>query len=421
MRNILLIVFLIAGLKIEAFSQQSGGLPPPSSAIRKNTPSPAKQLLVAVAPDYEPFTFKTADGQLTGFDVDIANALCQNIKIKCVFVEQEWGRMIPGLNAKKYDVIISSMWITDARLREIDFTDKYYNVPSSIVLKKGSKFTDVSSIKGKKIGVLKGSMQENYANGELRPAGVIVNSYDAQDQVYRDIKSGLLDGTVADFLEVTAGFLRRPEGSDYELVGPDLKDNKYFGYGVGIGLRKENQALKDKLNAGIKSIYDDNTYKSISEKYFSKFNIDIFNGRSITTNLTDSRLTYARSLKYSERINYLRSTFASNDAYVSAVIGAPYYSHSQTNTQESQLLESSQTWWHNDKDGIIVFQNLTNKSLTGIVLRIDDGPCNTGSSYQYRRLMFTNAMRVRDISAFKFEWPNDLQKKSRCIDIVGTV
>jgi len=88
-----------------------------------------KDLKVAIDPTYEPFTFKTADGKPTGFDVDIANALCEQIKRKCVFVEQVWDSMIPGLQAKKYDVIISSMSITADRLKVIDFTDKYYNKP----------------------------------------------------------------------------------------------------------------------------------------------------------------------------------------------------------------------------------------------------------------------------------------------------
>ena len=131
-----------------------------------------KDLKVAIDPTYEPFTFKTADGKPTGFDVDIATALCEQIKRKCVFVEQVWDGLIPGLNAKKYDVTISSMSITDDRMKEVDFTDKYYNTPSRIVVKKSVKFTDAASIKGKKIGVLKGSTQEKYAIGDQNKGGL---------------------------------------------------------------------------------------------------------------------------------------------------------------------------------------------------------------------------------------------------------
>jgi arginine/ornithine transport system substrate-binding protein len=233
------------------------------------------ELKVAIDPTYEPFTFKTADGQPTGFDVDIANALCEQIKRKCVFVEQVWDSMIPGLNAKKYDVIISSMSATEERKLEIDFSDKYYQTPSRVVLKKGSKFTDAASIKGKKIGVLKGSTQEKYAMDNLKPAGVIVNSYEAQDQVYLDIKSGRLDGTVADFLEVTGGFLSKPEGAKYELVGPVLSDVKYFA-GAAVALRKGEDKLKGELNDAIKAILSNGTYKTLNDKYFAKYNINVY-------------------------------------------------------------------------------------------------------------------------------------------------
>ena len=230
-----------------------------------------KDLRVAIDPTYEPFTFKQ-DGKPTGFDVDIANALCEQIKRKCVFVEQGWDSMIPGLMARKYDVIISSMSITEDRLKQIAFTDKYYNTPSRVVVKKDVKYTGPASIKGKKIGVLKASTQEKYAMGELKPAGVEVVSYEAQDQVYLDIKAGRLDGTVADHVEVTGGFLSKPEGKDYELKGDELFIPKYFGIGAGIGLRKGQDALKGELNAAIKTIRTNGTYRQINDKYF-KFDV----------------------------------------------------------------------------------------------------------------------------------------------------
>jgi arginine/ornithine transport system substrate-binding protein len=273
MKKLLLSLSVVALLV--ACGKKEEAAAPAAPAAAPAAPAPA-ELKVAIDPTYEPFTFKTADGQPTGFDVDIANALCEQIKRKCVFVEQVWDSMIPGLNAKKYDVIISSMSITDDRLKEVDFTDKYYNTPSRIVLKKGTKFTDAASIKGKKIGVLKGSTQEKYAMGELKTAGVVVNSYEAQDQVYLDIKSGRLDGTVADYMEVTGGFLSKPEGAKYELVGPELKEPKYFGYGAGIALRKGEDSLKAELNAAIKAIRSAPTYKTLNDKYFSKYNIDVY-------------------------------------------------------------------------------------------------------------------------------------------------
>jgi len=185
-----------------------------------------------------------------------------------VFVEQVWDSMIPGLQAKKYDAIISSMSITEERLQVVDFSDKYYSTPSQIVVKTGTPFTDLASLKGKKLGVLKGSTQEKYALGELKPVGVNVVPYEAQDQVYLDIKSGRLDGTVADRVEVTGGFLSKPEGKDYGFVGPELNEEKYFGIGMGVALRKGETQLKDEINAAIKTIRSNGTYDQLAKKYF---------------------------------------------------------------------------------------------------------------------------------------------------------
>jgi arginine/ornithine transport system substrate-binding protein len=274
MKNLFLSLSLVGAAALVGCGKTETPAPaapaPETAAAPAAAPAPAElpELKVAIDPTYEPFTFKTADGKPTGFDVDIAEALCNEIKRKCVYVEQVWDSMIPGLQAKKYDVIVSSMSITDDRKKVVDFTDKYYNTPSRIVVKADTPFTDLSSLKGKNIGVLKGSTQEKYAMGDLKPVGVKVVPYEAQDQVYLDIKSGRLDGTVADSVEVTGGFLSKPEGQGYGFVGPVLNDVKYYGYGVGIALRQGETALRDELNGAIKAIRANGVYETVSKKYF---------------------------------------------------------------------------------------------------------------------------------------------------------
>jgi arginine/ornithine transport system substrate-binding protein len=135
-------------------------------------------------------------------------------------------------------------------------------------VKKGTEYTGPASLKGKSIGVLKGSTQEKWAMGELKPAGVNVVPYEAQDQVYLDINAGRLDGTVADKVEVHGGFLRKPEGKDYGYVGPDQYDTKYYGDGIGIPARKGQKELIGQINAAIKTIRANGTYDKIAKKYF---------------------------------------------------------------------------------------------------------------------------------------------------------
>jgi arginine/ornithine transport system substrate-binding protein len=272
MKHLLLSASLIGALVLAGCGKQDDTPAAASgdAAAVASAPAPASlpELRVAIDPTYEPFTYKTADGKPTGFDVDVAEALCAEIQRKCVFIEQVWDSMIPGLQAKKYDVIISSMSITDERKQVVDFTNKYYSTPSRIVVKKGTPYTDPSSLKGKKLGVLKGSTQEKYALGELKPTGAVIVPYEAQDQVYLDIRSGRLDGTVADQVEVTGGFLSKPEGQDYEFVGPPLNEHKYFGIGMGVALRKGEDDLREQLNAAIAAIRANGVYDTIAKKYF---------------------------------------------------------------------------------------------------------------------------------------------------------
>ena len=274
MKNLFLSLSLIGAAALVGCSKTETPAPaapaePAAAAAPAATASQWPELRVAIDPTYKPFTYKTEAGEPAGFDVDVAKALCDELKSKCVFVEQAWDGMIPGLQAKKYDTIISSMSITEERKQAVDFTGKYYNTPSCVVVKTALNLgAEAAGFKGKKLGVLKASTQEKYAMGELKPAGATVVPYDAQDQVYLDIKSGRLDGTVADRVEVTGGFLSKPEGQGYGFVGPVLNDTKYFGYGVGVALRQGETELKDQLNAAIKAIRANGTYDTVAKKYF---------------------------------------------------------------------------------------------------------------------------------------------------------
>ena len=276
MKNLFLSLSLIGAAALVGCSKTETPAPaaPAEPAAAAAPAAPASQwpeLRVAIDPTYKPFTYKTEAGEPAGFDVDVAKALCDELKSKCVFVEQAWDGMIPGLQAKKYDTIISSMSITEERKQAVDFTGKYYNTPSCVVVKSALNLgAEAANFKGKKIGVLKASTQEKYAMGELQPAGATIVPYDAQDQVYLDIKSGRLDGTVADVVEVNGGFLSTPDGKAYGCAGgriPVEFDAKYFGAGAGVAIRKEDTALRDALDAGIKAIRDNGKWKELADKH----------------------------------------------------------------------------------------------------------------------------------------------------------
>ncbi|MFZ1181059.1 MAG: transporter substrate-binding domain-containing protein [Herbaspirillum sp.] len=227
-----------------------------------------KELRIGMEPLYKPFEYRTPDGWLVGFDVDIANALCAEMKMKCVFIAQSFDGLIPALMAKKFDVIISSMTRTEERRKAVAFSEKIYNTPSTIVTRKGSSIdASPASLKGKKVGVLKGSTQEAYAVKVLRPAGATVLSYANTPDSYLDMESARIDAVVADLVEVRSGLLDKPQGKDFAIVAFGLVD-PVFANGTGAAVRKQNHQLLEQINAAIKAIRANGTYQRIADKYF---------------------------------------------------------------------------------------------------------------------------------------------------------
>ncbi len=232
-----------------------------------------KVIRFGVDPSYPPFESKSPDGTLVGFDIDLGNALCGKLNAKCVWVENDFDGMIPALQARKIDAVLSDMSVTEKRRQQIDFTDKIANSPTRMVAKAGSKLQPVAeSLRGKNIGVEQGTIQETYAKTYFEPNGVNVVPYQNQNQVYADLKSGRLDASLQDEAQASAGFLKTQEGQGFEFCGPELNDNKILGSAAAIGLRKGDVDLKNALNKALAELLKDGTYQTIAKKYFD-FNI----------------------------------------------------------------------------------------------------------------------------------------------------
>ncbi len=234
--------------------------------------SPAKDwktVRFGVDPSYAPFESKAPSGELVGFDIDLGNALCAKMGAKAVWVENDFDGMIPALQARKIDGILSSLAETEKRKRQIDFTDMLFATPTRMVAKTGSTLLPTpESLKGKSVGVEQGTVQETYAKTYWEPKGVTIVSYQNQDQVYADLRSGRLDSALQDEIQAQQGFLKSPQGEGFAFAGPDVVDDEILGKGSAIGLRKSDQDLKAALNQALKAIHQDGTYQELEKKYF---------------------------------------------------------------------------------------------------------------------------------------------------------
>jgi len=223
---------------------------------------------IGVEGAYPPFSSVTTDGKLVGFDIDIAHALCAQIKAKCTLIQQDWDGIIPALLARKYDAIIASMSITEERKKKVAFSNKYYTTPAKFARKKGSNITiSRAGLQDKTVGVQRATTHDNFVTTEFGE-GVSIKRYANQDEAYLDAMAGRLDLLLADSVAMNEGFLATEKGAGWEFVGPDYTDERYFGDGMGITIRKADTELVRLFNAAIAAIRANGVYKAINDKYF---------------------------------------------------------------------------------------------------------------------------------------------------------
>jgi arginine/ornithine transport system substrate-binding protein len=223
---------------------------------------------IGVEGAYPPFSYVQPDGELAGFDIDIAKALVEAMGAEVTLIAQDWDGMIPALMAKKYDAIIASMSITEERLKKVNFSKRYYRTPVKFVTKKGAiPVFSIDAIKGKAVGVQRATVSDKYLS-DVYGKDVKIKRYGTQDEAYLDLIAGRVDLLLADSVVLLDGFLKKEEGKDYEFVGPDFNDPKWFGEGIGVALRKQDKDLEELFNKAIETIRANGVYKSIQDKYF---------------------------------------------------------------------------------------------------------------------------------------------------------
>ena len=224
-------------------------------------------LRVGVEGNYPPFSVVSPDGTLSGFDIDIANALCTKLQKNCVMVQQEWDGMIPALNAKKFDMIVASMSINEKRKKVVSFSNPYYDVPSRWVARKGEyKSWSTEELKGKTIVVLRNSPRAEFLSKNYPDSTVL--AVDKEPSVYLELAAGRGDIAFGSSVVSAESFLKKPEGKEFEQVGETMFLGEDADGGVGIAVRKSDTELRDQINGALESIMSDGSYRTLASKYF---------------------------------------------------------------------------------------------------------------------------------------------------------
>ena len=217
----------------------------------------------AMEPSYPPFELTNEKGEIIGFDVDVANAICKEIQATCQFKAQSFDALIPSLIKGRggFDAAISAIDITEARAKQVAFSAPYYESSASFIAVKGK--ADLAS--AKTIGVQNGTTYQQYANTEAKQ--YTAKSYASLQDAILDLKNGRIDLIFGDTDVLRAMFDKNPE---LAFVGERVTDKRYFNNGLGIAVNKSNTALVESLNKGIAAIKQNGEYQKIYDKWMTK-------------------------------------------------------------------------------------------------------------------------------------------------------
>ncbi len=220
------------------------------------------------AEPYPPFTSPDAAGNWVGWEVDIIDAVCTAAALECELTPTAWDGIIPALISGRIDAIMASMSITADRMQTIDFSDPYYNTPTVIVGQRGIDMdASPESLAGKVLGVQVSTIHQTYAQTYFE-GQTELRTYQTQDEANQDLAAGRIDATQADSLAMD-DFLTTEAGQCCEVKGAVAHDEDILGAGVGAGIRKGEDDLREAINRGIATILEDGTYDEITARYFA--------------------------------------------------------------------------------------------------------------------------------------------------------
>jgi ABC-type amino acid transport substrate-binding protein len=214
------------------------------------------KLVIGTSADYPPYEFhKEIDGkdQIVGFDIDIAKELAKDLGVELEIKDMAFDGLLVALQSDKIDMVFAGMTPTDERKQNADFSDIYYTATHRFILRSGEEtgITSMNDLKGKKIGVQKGSIQEGIAKDNFDAANI--KSLDKVTDLVLDLKNKKVDAVLAE-LPVAQINVQKNEG----IAIADKLEVKDPDGGSAIAMKKGSTELLDQVNKTIKRLKDDN-------------------------------------------------------------------------------------------------------------------------------------------------------------------
>ena len=218
--------------------------------------------------DYPPFNFAGADGNPQGFNVDLARMLCEELKVACTVQMRRFETLIPALNANQGDAVIASIAATVDLRTKADFTDSYYRTPARFVARRDSPIDAPlpERLEGKKVAVVAGTAHEAYLKALFTEAEL--RAFPTADAARLALRRGEVDLLFGDAISLAFWL----NGTDSEnccaFRGGPYVDNRYFGEGIGIAVRKGNELIRLALNWALFRVWEQGRFTDLWLRYF---------------------------------------------------------------------------------------------------------------------------------------------------------
>jgi ABC-type amino acid transport substrate-binding protein len=265
---------LLVILAPAAWAQQPAAKPVPKAAAQPAKPAPkspftppAFKITVATEGAYPPFNYLDRKGLPAGFEMDLAQEICERMKAECEFVADKWDNLVPGLLDKKYDIVMSSLEVNTDRRRRLGMSRRYYLSPGAFIAAKGQLFDGPPTLlRNKRIGTQKDSTHADWLDKSFRRSAQI-KRYATVNDALAALTKDEVDAVFGDKVQLWL-WSKKPEGACCEIMGQDIKDTQTLGVGVSAGIRREDIKLRDAFNKALSELIGDGTYKQLNAKYF---------------------------------------------------------------------------------------------------------------------------------------------------------
>jgi polar amino acid transport system substrate-binding protein len=224
-----------------------------------------KELIIGLDDNFPPMGFRDNNGEIVGFDIDMAKEVGKRMGVKVTFKPVEWDGVILSLNNKDIDAIWNGLTITDKRKEQIAFSKVYLQNKQIIITSNNSNISKKSDLKGKTVGLQMGSSSESALAGDTELSSSLkdIKKYSNNTEALLDLNAKRIDAVIVD--EVVGRYYVNKKPSDYKVLNENLGVEDY-----GVGIRKTDTSLTKEIDKLLEEMKTDGTSNTISKKWFGK-------------------------------------------------------------------------------------------------------------------------------------------------------